>query len=108
MFLEYVCDPVYGWAAECEERFGTYPVQICGRWNTAIHRAEFEARPQRRALTRSELQDMFDAADELVGEIRGRRRKGWVAAFRDATMSKTAYAFGLRLGELLALDVADQ
>lgn len=107
LFLEYLCDPVYGWATVCEERFGSYPVQICGRWNTAVHRAEFEARPQRRSLTRGELQDLFDAADDVVDEIRGRGRKGWVAAFRDATMIKTAYAFGLRGGELVGLDVTD-
>ena len=106
-FLTYVCDPVYGWAVECERRFGTYRVQICGRWNTAVHRNEFEARPQRRSLTRVELQALFDAADDLVVRIRGQRRKGWTAAFRDATMIKTAYAFGLRRAELLHLDVHD-
>ena len=62
MFLGYACDPMYGWAAECEERFGSYPVQICHEWNTAVHRAG-EARPERRSLTRPELQRLFDAAD---------------------------------------------
>ena len=107
MFLGYVCDPAYGWAAECEERFGTYPVQIAGPWNTAAHRAEVESRPERRSLTRTELQDLFDAADDIVEEIRRLGRKGWVAAFRDAAMIKTAYAFGLRRGELIGLDVHD-
>jgi site-specific recombinase XerD len=50
---------------------------------------------------------MFDAADDLVEVIRRNGRKGWVAAFRDATMIKTAYAFGLRRRELLGLDVHD-
>lgn len=107
LFLGYVCDPLYGWAEECDTRFGTYPVQICHAWNSAVHRATFEARPQRRSLTRAELQRLFDAADDQVAEIRRRGRKGWVAAFRDAVMIKTAYAFGLRRGELLGLDVHD-
>ena len=66
LFLGYVCDPLYGWAAQCESRFGSHPVQICHAWNTAVHRAGNEARPQRRSLTRTELQALFDAADELV------------------------------------------
>jgi integrase/recombinase XerC len=106
-FLAYACDPVYGWAVECEARFGSHPVQICHAWNSAAHRAAFEARPQRRSLTRVELQTLFDAADDHVAEIRRRGRKGWVAAFRDAVMIKTAYAFGLRRRELLGLDVHD-
>lgn len=107
LFLGYVCDPAYGWAAECETRFGTHPVQICHPWNSAAHRAAFEARPQRRSLTRAELQTLFDAADDQVAEIRRRGRKGWVAAFRDAVMIKTAYAFGLRRRELIRLDLHD-
>ncbi len=107
LFLEYVCDPLYGWAVECETRFGSHPVQICHEWNTAVHRAESESMPKRRSLTRVELQALFDAADESVDEIRARGRKGWVAAFRDAVMIKTAYAFGLRRQELLRLEVAD-
>ena len=76
LFLGYVCDPAYGWAGECETRFGSYPVQICGPWNTAVHRSEVEARPQRRSLTRVELQALVDAADDLVDQIRARGRKG--------------------------------
>jgi hypothetical protein len=34
--------------------------------------------------------------DEQVVRIRDRGRKGWVPAFRDATLFKVAYAFGLR------------
>lgn len=34
-------------------------------------------------------------------------RKGWLAAFRDAVMFKTAYAFGLRRNETRMLDAAD-
>jgi site-specific recombinase XerD len=106
-FLGYVCDPLYGWDSECERRFGTHPVQISHEWNSAKHVLDVEGRPQRRALTRPELQRLFDAADERVEEIRRRGRKGALAAFRDAVMLKTAYAFGLRRRELVRLDVHD-
>ena len=106
LFLEYVCDPLYGWAVECETRFGSHPVQICHEWNTAVHRAESESMPKRRSLTRVELQALFDAADESVDEIGRVAAKGWVAAFRDAVMIKTAYVFGLRRQELVRLEVA--
>ena len=99
--------PLYGWAAECETRFGTHPVQICQPWNTAVHRAEFEARPQRRALTRPSCRRCSTPPTITVDEIRRRGRKGWVAAFRDAAMVKIAYAFGLRRRELVRLDVHD-
>jgi len=34
-------------------------------------------------------------------------RKGWLAVFRDATLFKVCYAFGLRRREVAMLDVAD-
>ena len=37
----------------------------------------------------------------------GLGRKGWLPAFRDATLFKTAYAYGLRRNEARMLDAAD-
>ncbi len=106
-FLAYVTDPLYGWDRECLARFGTHAVQIAGRDNLAVHVSEYEGNPARRALTHTELQDLFDAADDTVASIRAHRRKGWLPAFRDATMLKAAYGWGLRRRELLMLEVAD-
>jgi len=106
-FLDYVCDPRYGWVAECEQRLGTRPVQICHPDNTATHVADYEGRPARRPLTRPELQALFDAADDRVECAVDAGRKGWLAAFRDATLFKVCYAFGLRRREVAMLDVAD-
>jgi len=39
-FCAYVSDPVYDWPSECEQRFGTHPVQIVHEWNTAVHGPE--------------------------------------------------------------------
>lgn len=106
-FLGYVCAPAYGWDQQCLTRFGTHPVQICGEENLAGHAAEYEGRPGRRPLSRVECQALFDAADARVQQIRDGRRKGWLPAFRDATMLKVAYAFGLRRRELVMLESHD-
>jgi len=107
MFCDYLIDARYGWAQQCQDRFGTHPVQICHEWNTAAHTSGFEGRPSVRPFTRAELQTFFDAADDQVDRARRERRKGWAAAFRDAALFKTIYAFGLRRREAVMLDVAD-
>jgi integrase/recombinase XerC len=97
-FLDYACDPRYGWASECEQRMGVRPVQVCHEGNTAVHVAEYEGRPERRPLTRGELQAFLDAADDHVERASSSRRKGWLAAFRDATLFKVIYGWGLFSG----------
>lgn len=107
LFCDYLVDPRYGWGEECFGRFGTHPVQICHEWNTARHVSEFEADPRVRPFTRQELQRFFDHCDERVDRARTLGRKGWQAAYRDATLFKVAYAFGLRRREVAMLDVTD-
>jgi integrase len=107
MFMDYVTDARYEWPAECERRFGTYPVQICHEWNTVGHVADYEGRPTNRPLSREELQVFFDAADERVVRIRRQGRKGWLAAFRDATLWKVTYGWGLRRREAARLEMVD-
>lgn len=107
MFCAYLTDPLYGWDRECMDRFGTHPVQVCHRWNTATHVQEADGSPRTRPFTRHELQDFFDAADSLVADARTRGHKGWWPAFRDATLFKMAYAYGLRVREATMVDVAD-
>jgi site-specific recombinase XerD len=107
LFCEYAADPRYEWTAVCERLFGAHPAQICFEWNTAVHAAEYEGQAGRRALSRRELQDLFDYADERVGQARERGRKGWLTALRDGAVLKIAYAFGLRRRELVMLDLAD-
>ncbi|MFJ8884469.1 tyrosine-type recombinase/integrase [Streptomyces sp. NPDC102402] len=107
MFCAFITDGRYGWAKACEEAFGQFPVQVCHGWNTADHVAEFEGRPGRRALTYDELQALFDAADDRVEQKRKRRRKGVLAAWRDAVMLKQVYAYGTRRRETSMLDLSD-
>ena len=106
-FMSYVCDVRYGWDVECETRFGTHPVQICHEWNTVDHLADYEGRPGNRPLSRRELQDFFNHADDQVDRARRLGRKGWVAAFRDAALFKVIYAWGLRRREAARLDLVD-
>ena len=107
LFCAYLVDPVYGWGPRCEELFGTYPVQVCFEWNTATHTQQNEQDPTKRAFTHEELQAFFDHADAEVGRIRDVGRKGWLPALRDATLFKTAYAFGLRNREVRHLRTID-
>jgi integrase/recombinase XerC len=53
LFCAYLTDPAYGWIAECEERFGTHPVQVVHEWNAAVHVAAAEGDPAKRAFTQS-------------------------------------------------------
>ncbi len=107
LFCGYLTDARYGWAAVCEERFGTHPVQICHEWNTVAHVTDYEGRPGNRPFTRSELQTFFDYADEQTARARRLGRKGWLASFRDATLFKTLYAWGLRRHEAARLETVD-
>jgi integrase/recombinase XerC len=106
-FLDHVCDPRYGWMVECDQRMGAVPRQICHEWNTARHVDDYEGRPQRRPLSRVELQAFFDVCDDGVDAAAGSARKGWLAAFRDAALFKTIYGWGLRRTEAAMLDVTD-
>jgi integrase/recombinase XerC len=106
-FLGYACDPAYGWDKSCLEHFGSYPIQICRRENVPRHTIDQEANPGRRPLTKLECQKLFDAADERAVAVRHKGAKGFVPAFRDATMLKVAYAWGLRRHELVMLERVD-
>lgn len=107
LFCDYAADPRYQWTAVCEKLFGTHPSQVCFEWNTAVHVADYEGRPGRRALTKPELQRLFDYADDQVDHARRRGRKGWLAAMRDSAALKATYAWGLRRRETVMLDLAD-
>lgn len=106
-FCDYLVDPGYEWGELCWERFGSHPVQVCHEWNTVSHVLEVEARPQVRPLTRAEIEAFFDYADEQVAVRARQGRKGWLAAWRDATLFKVIYAFGLRRREAAMLDLVD-
>jgi site-specific recombinase XerD len=107
MFCSYVSDPDYGWDRVCEQRFGTHPAQVFFEWNTATHVQDNEQSPAKRAFTKQELQDFFDHADDRVALVAASARKGWLPAYRDATMFKVAYSYGLRFNELRHLQTVD-
>lgn len=107
LFSEYLCDARYGWAAACEQSFGTHPTPICHEWNTIAHLNDYEGSPEARPLSRAELQRFLDYADEQVDRAVAAKRKGALAAYRDATVFKVIYAWGLRRTETAKLDLTD-
>jgi integrase/recombinase XerC len=109
LFSEYLCDARYGWVAMCEKEFGSgvHPVPICHEWNTITHLNDYEGNPEARPVTREELQRFLDYADEQVERAVRAKRKGALAAYRDATLFKVVYAWGLRRTETSKLDVLD-
>jgi Site-specific recombinase XerD len=107
LFSEYLCDGRYGWAVACEEAFGTHPVPICHEWNTIAHLNDYEGRPEARPFTREELQRFLDFADDQVERAVRAKRKGALAAYRDATLFKVIYGWGLRRTEASKLDLVD-
>ncbi|WP_183097493.1 tyrosine-type recombinase/integrase [Nocardioides pelophilus] len=107
LFCDYLLDGRYDWVVQCETRFDQIPSQVCHDFNTAVHLAEYEGRPERRPFNYDEVQTLFDYLDDRVDRIARSGKKGALAALRDAQMIKTAYAFGLRRRELCFLDVAD-
>ena len=96
LFSEYLCDARYGWAAECEKAFGpgAHPVPVCHEWNTIAHLNEYEGSPEVRPFTREELQRFLDYADDQVERAVKAKRKGALAAYRDATLFKVVYGWG--------------
>jgi site-specific recombinase XerD len=107
LFSEFITDGRYGWAVECEKEFGTHPVPICHEWNTIAHLSDYEGNPEARPFTREELQRFLDYADEQVERAVSAKRKGALAAYRDATLFKVIYGWGLRRREAAMLDVVD-
>jgi integrase/recombinase XerC len=107
LFSEYLTDGRYGWAVTCQEAFGTFPVPICHEWNTIAHLGEYEGSPKARPLSRSELQRFLDYADDQVERAARTKRKGALAAYRDATLFKVIYGWGLRRTETAKLDLLD-
>ncbi|MFJ6943265.1 tyrosine-type recombinase/integrase [Streptomyces wuyuanensis] len=107
LFSEYLIDGRYGWAEACEAEFGTHPVAICHEWNTIAHLNGYEGSPEARPFTREELQRFLDYADDQVDRAVRAKRKGALVAYRDATLFKVIYGWGLRRTEASKLDLVD-
>lgn len=91
----YLNSPQYRWAEECDARFGARPVRICFESNTSSHLVDYEGKAERRPMTREELQRFFDYADDQVERANRSGCKGALSAYRDATMFKVIYGWGL-------------
>ena len=106
-FTRYVSDTRYGWVAFCDRVFDDIPAQIVFDWNSPRHSTDDDVPTGRRALTRHEMQSLFDAADDFVDAEYAKGSKRWLPALRDSTALKVAYAYGLRRRELTKLEYVD-
>jgi site-specific recombinase XerD len=109
LFSEFLTDARYGWGAACEEALGPgmHPVAICHEWNTIAHLNDYEGDPEARPFSRAEMQRFLDYADDQVDRAVRAGRKGALAAYRDATIFKVMYGWGLRRTETSKLDLVD-
>lgn len=110
LFTEFLTDNArYGWASACEREFGpgVHPVPIVHEWNSIAHLNAYEGNPEARAFTREELQRFIDYADDQVERAVRAKRKGALTAYRDATLFKVIYGWGLRRTEAARLDIVD-
>jgi integrase/recombinase XerC len=101
LFTEFLTDNArYGWVSACEKEFGPgmHPVPIVHEWNSIAHLNSYEGNPDERPFTREELQRFFDYADDQVDRAVRSKRKGALAAYRDATLFKLMYGWGLFSG----------
>lgn len=109
LFNEYLLDARYGWAGACQGAFGpgVHPVAVFHEWNTVTHLDDYEGSPEARPFSRDELQTFFNHADAQVERAAVSGNKGALTAYRDATVFKVIYAWGLRRTETSRLDLLD-
>ncbi len=107
LFCAYATSERYEWNQTCARMFGTTMSQIITDVNKARHTQEATMGPEKRAFTVQELQHFFDFADTEVERIVRSRRKGGLAAWRDAVAFKVCYGWGLRHDELRKLQLVD-
>ena len=106
LFLDFAGDSAYDWNARCGQLFGTVFSQVLSELNRATH-AQETGEASKRPFSIQELQEFFDLADLEPERILNSGRKGALAAWRDAVMFKTIYAWGLRHNEARHLILAD-
>jgi len=106
LFIAYASSPEYDWNERCGQQFGGMFAPVISEFNRATHRQE-TAEPSKRPFSVRELQEFFDLADLEPERILNAGRKGALSAWRDATMFKTIYAWGLRHNEARHLILPD-
>ena len=106
-FCTYITSDYYEWNDTCLRLFGASMSQIITDINRAKHTQEATMGPTKRAMDLDELQAFFDYADTEVERILRSRRKGAIHAWRDATLFKVCYGWGLRHDEARTLQVVD-
>lgn len=106
-FCTYATSSAYDWSEQAALMFGHVFSQVITEFNRATHSQEHEARPEKRAFTRRELQQLFDLMDLEHERALAAGRNGALSALRDAAAFKFAYGWGLRAYETSRLQIVD-
>lgn len=106
-FVDYLRDPNYRWQSVTMRYFNAEVERICHEGNMIVHASDYEGRPTKRNFSYDEVERFFSCADERLARIIRDGRKGAFAAFRNATMMKTTYAWGTRRYALTMIDLSD-
>ncbi len=108
LFCDFACDPAYEWNEQAAKLFGQVFAQVVTELNRVTHSHANTGRPEKRAFTQHELQQLFDLADLEIQRILHAGRRGPLAAWRDSVAFKTLYGWGgLRTNELRHLQTVD-
>ena len=99
-FCDFVCDPAYGWSLSCTPSSARLRARSVVPVNLRPH-FRVRGRPHRRSLTGWSSSPVRRGRRRRRGHP-VRSKKGWASAFRDATMLKVAYGWGLRRREVRA------
>ena len=104
-FMDYLTDERYPWVAICEREFGVRPVQIVEERNSIAQSDRVRGAAGAAAVHARGAGGVLRSLRRAGAGCRARRRKGSLAALRDAALFKTIYAWGLRRQEAARLDV---
>lgn len=106
-FCSFATSPAYDWAEQSATMFGQVFSQVITEFNRVTHAQVSEARAEKRAFTRRELQQLFDLLDLEYERVLESGRNGALTTLRDAAACKMAYAWGLRANETTKLQLVD-
>ena len=106
-FCDFATSPAYDWGVRSAQMFGQVFSQVVNEFNRITHSQTNEAKPEKRAFTEDELQQLFDLLDVEYVRVLESGRSGALTVLRDAAACKIAYGWGLRVTEVRRLQIVD-
>lgn len=103
-FMEYLSTNVK-YAAEIQRVYGIRPIQICDSENCIPHVYERELAKERSPFTHDQVTHFLGSIDEAIAEAARFSSKDLRPLQRDKAMFYTMYAGGLRISEVVGLNI---